>query len=85
MNDHSLLCRYLFSHHDWETSLWNDHHIKVHRDGAYAIFNYSYDSRFSDPLVQESRGIILDTEKMEVVCWPFRKFGNFTKIEEEQE
>ena len=79
MNDHSLLCRYLFSHHDWETSLWNDHHIKVHRDGAYAIFNYSYDSRFSDPLVQESRGIILDTEKMEVVCWPFRKFGNFNE------
>ncbi len=79
MNDHSLLCRYLFSHPDWETSLWNDYHIKVHRDGAYAIFNYSYDSRFSDPLVQESRGIILDTEKMEVVCWPFRKFGNFNE------
>lgn len=32
---------------------------------------------FSLPEVQEARGIIIDTEKLEVVCWPFRKFGNY--------
>lgn len=37
------------------------------------------DSPFGNPLVQEARGIIIDTEKMEVVCWLFRKFGNFTE------
>ncbi len=32
---------------------------------------------FSIPEVQEARGIIINTETEEVVCWPFRKFGNF--------
>ncbi len=46
------------------------------KDGAYAIFNYSFDCDFHNPLVQEARGIIIDHEKRRVVCWPFRKFGN---------
>lgn len=77
MNKNSLLCRYLSEHPDWEDRLWEEYGLKVKRDGVYAIFNYGYDSHFADPLVQEARGIILDTEKQEVVCWPFRKFGNF--------
>lgn len=32
---------------------------------------------FSLPEVQEARGIILNTDTLEVVCWPFRKFGNY--------
>lgn len=32
---------------------------------------------FHLPEVQEARGIILNYETLEVVCWPFRKFGNY--------
>ncbi len=34
-------------------------------------------TNFSLPIVQEARGIIIDPQKCEVVCWPFRKFGNY--------
>lgn len=77
MNTKSYLCRFLAAHPDqWETLLWKDYRIKVKKEDTYAIFNYSFDCDFANPLVQEARGIILDTEKLEVVCWPFRKFGN---------
>lgn len=77
MNTNSYLCRFLAEHPEqWETLLWKDYRIKIKRENSYAIFNYGYDCDFADPIVQEARGIILDTEKREVVCWPFRKFGN---------
>ena len=34
-------------------------------------------TNFNLPIVQEARGIIINPENKEVVCWPFRKFGNF--------
>ena len=77
MNTNSYLCRFLAEHpRQWETLLWKDYRIRVKKDQTYAIFNYSFDCDFADPVVQEARGIILDTETLEVVCWPFRKFGN---------
>lgn len=77
MNTNSYICRFLAEHPEqWETLLWKDYRIKIKRENSYAIFNYGYDCDFADPIVQEARGIILDTEKREVVCWPFRKFGN---------
>ena len=77
MNPNSLICRYISENPNWETSLYEKYGLKIKRKGPYAIFNYNYDSSFGDPVVQEARGIILDTERLEVVCWPFRKFGNF--------
>ena len=77
MNENSVICRYIAEHSDWEESLHENYGLKIKRKGPYAIFNYNFDSAFGDPVVQEARGIILDTERIEVVCWPFRKFGNF--------
>lgn len=77
MNENSVLCRYISENRDWEESLHENYGLKIKRKGPYAIFNYNFDSPFADPVVQEARGIILDTERIEVVCWPFRKFGNF--------
>ncbi len=34
---------------------------------------------FTLPIVQEARGIIINPSKCEVVCWPFRKFGNYAE------
>lgn len=49
------------------------------------IFNYTIGASFSNPVVQEARGIIMDMgagdvsqlSQWRVVCWPFRKFGNY--------
>ena len=60
----------------FEEHIKNGLHINVRRDGDLAIFNYTYGCDFSNPIVQEARGIIIDTKRLEVVCWPFRKFGN---------
>lgn len=32
---------------------------------------------YTDPIVQEARGIVVDMTNGDVVCWPFRKFGNW--------
>ena len=80
MNNGSYLCRFLAEHpQNWEELLWNEYRIKIKTEGLYAIFNYGTGCDFSDPVIQEARGIILDTEKTEVVCWPFRKFGNYNE------
>lgn len=80
MNTNSYLCRFLAENPElWESLLTKEHGIKVKREGSYAIFNYGFGCDYADPMVQEARGIILDTKKLEVVCWPFRKFGNHNK------
>ncbi len=61
---------------DWESKLKKDYSIKIKKEDSYAIFNYTPESNFFSPIVQEARGIIIDTETLTVVCWPFRKFGN---------
>lgn len=77
MNTNSYLCRFLAEHpQEWESILLKKYGIKSKKEEHYAIFNYGYDCDFANPLVQEARGIVLDTEQLEVVCWPFRKFGN---------
>ena len=58
-------------------SLLEEKCIRVKFANNLAIFNYDISADFSDPVVQESRGIIIDTDSLEVVCWPFRKFGNY--------
>lgn len=44
------------------------------KDGKEAVIAKT---DFSLPIVQEARGIIINPETKEVVCWPFRKFGNY--------
>ncbi len=80
MNNNSLLCRFLTEHpDDWELLLHREYELKIKKEGNYAIFNYNITADFSNPLVQEARGIILDYKTAEVVCWPFRKFGNYSE------
>lgn len=89
MNENSYLARYIRSHENWRTELSEyPYFLKIAEEGRFAIFNYdmtqsvSIDGErkmcdFSLPEVQEARGIIIDTETLDVVCWPFRKFGNY--------
>lgn len=89
MNEKSFLTRYISTHENWRTELSEyPYFLKIAEEGRFAIFNYdmtqsvSIDGErrmcdFSLPEVQEARGIIIDTETLDVVCWPFRKFGNY--------
>ena len=85
-------CEFLCTHPaDWEARLKSPPYLlTIKREGKLAIFNYdltaeekdlsegtTYHCDFRLPEVQEARGIILDTEYNQVVCWPFRKFANF--------
>ena len=81
MNTNSLICQFISNNpENWEELLSNSYKIKIKKDGDYAILNYiMFDCNFSDPIVQECRGIIVDYVKKEVVCWPFRKFGNYNE------
>lgn len=77
----SLLLDIIENHpSDWVTYLGQNYpEIKIKKDENrhLAIFNYGIQSRFEDPVVQEARGIIIDYVNLQVVCWPFRKFGNY--------
>ncbi len=80
MNVNSVICKYINEHSsDWYESLHKDYGIRIKKEGPLAIFSYNVECDFRDPIVQEARGIIIDYEKVEVVCWPFRKFGNYTE------
>lgn len=80
MNYNSVICNFISDNPcEWERILTEKYSVKVKREGDLAIFNYAHDCDFSDPVVQEARGIIIDVVQKEVVCWPFRKFGNYNE------
>jgi hypothetical protein len=59
----------------WEEKL-NARLIRISRNGDLACFKYMAEADFSDPLVCEARGIVIDVVQPSVVCWPFDKFFN---------
>lgn len=76
MNNNSIICRYISEHTDWRNRL-STLKIMIKESGALAILNYDMECDFTNPVVQEARGIIINTETLDVVCWPFRKFANY--------
>lgn len=60
-------------------SLMKEKDIKVKTKNNLAIFNYGPGADFSDPIVCEARGIIIDRQKGVVVCRGFDKFFNFSE------
>lgn len=76
MTSASLLCRFISEHPDWR-ELLGKMDIVIKESPPYAIFNYGIGADFFSPLVCEARGIIINVENCTVVCWPFRKFGNW--------
>ena len=60
----------------WE-SILEEKKVKVKREGNLAIFNYDILADFTDDIVRESRGIIIDMDAKKVVCYPFIKFCNY--------
>lgn len=75
----SLLCSFMKNHLGWRTILPERYGICIKEEWPLVIFNYDIGCDFSDPIVQEARGIIIDEMLERVVCWPFRKFGNYNE------
>ena len=53
--------------------------IEVKKDGCYVLLKYGITANFSDPIVQQCRGIIYkkENDKYRCVCRPFDKFFNY--------
>ena len=80
MNKNSHICTFINEHKEnWEEILKNEYRLRIKKDGNFAIFNYYIECDFYNPIVQEARGIVIDLERLEVACWPFRKFGNYNE------
>ena len=79
MNYNSKICCFINEHSNWRELLKEKYKIKIKEEYPFAIFNYDIDCDFSDPLVQEARGIVIDLITTDVACWPFRKFGNYNE------
>ena len=76
MNTNSNICRFAAEHDNWR-GLLAEKGIGIKEEDNLAILNYGIPCDFTDPIVQEARVIIIDTKSLGVVCWPFRKFGNY--------
>ena len=76
MNQNSCICRFISENDNWRELLAGKN-ISIKENNGLAIMNYGIECDFNDPVAQESRGIIIDMESLDVVCWPFRKFGNY--------
>lgn len=78
------LINFLTSHkEDWRYILSNSpYNIEIKDDGDYSILKYNLlMSDMSLELVKECRGTIIRKEDngYKVVCYPFRKFGNYSE------
>lgn len=80
MTEKSFICNLIHDNPDHWEEIMEKKNITVKREGDLAILNYiTFFADFSDPVVQEARGIIVDVRDCVVVCWPFRKFGNWNE------
>lgn len=52
--------------------------VRVKRDGELMIFNYLPGADFSNEMIRECRGVILDSD-LNVICRGFDKFGNYSE------
>ena len=79
MTENSIICNFINDNGDsWREVLCEQYpSVKMIEEYPLAIFNYGIDADFTDPLIQEARGIIINVKTKDVVCFPFRKFGKW--------
>lgn len=76
----SKVLTYILEHPDsWVKDLQNlGVRVKNTPDMGLVMLNYmGLDCDFSNPLVAECRGLLLDLQEHKVVSWAFNKFGNY--------
>ena len=72
------LIKFINQHDNWKELLQEaPYFLDVKEDEGYTLLKYNQiKSDFSQPIVKECRGIILDSNN-KIVCWPFDKFFNY--------
>jgi hypothetical protein len=81
-----ILLDFIENNDNWEELLY-EKCVQVKYKDNLAIFNYNLnlgieqgkEIDFTDPIVKVCRGIIVNLDNMDVVCFPFNKFGNYTE------
>ena len=53
------------------------YNLKVRENEGLVLFGYGYEADFSLDIVRESRGVILEKNTWDIVCYPFKKFFNY--------
>lgn len=62
---------------NWLGTLEDDLKIHVVRDGSRVSLKYNQiESPMHEPIVQQCRGMVVDTERRRVLAWPYNKFWN---------
>ena len=62
---------------DWLTKLVDQYSIAVTHDGALVSLKYRQGvSPMHEPIVQECRGMVVNTETNLIAAWPYNKFWN---------
>lgn len=74
----SLIISFIREHpNNWKDLLINEYKLTINNYNDYHIFSYNIGCDFSNPIVQEARGIIIDINELRVVCKAFDKFFNY--------
>lgn len=76
MKNNSLISNLIKTNNDWRDII-KSKDIKIKEDQYHILFMYGHEADFSDDIVKEARGIILRKDTLDVVCWPFNKFGKY--------
>lgn len=74
---------FIISHKDnWEELLTTEpYFLKIKKDNGLVIFSYNQiKSDFSNPIVREARGVILEEKNWNIVAYAFNKFFNFGEV-----
>lgn len=73
------LVKFIKENEDWKEKLEDaPYSLTIRESGNLVLFKYNQiESDFSQPIVQESRGIILERDTWNIVCHPFHKFFNY--------
>lgn len=74
------LLEFIKQNDNWE-ELLTEKRIKIRREGILALFKYGVKADFSDDIVKQCRGHIINLDNMEYVCRPFLKFFNYYEAE----
>lgn len=74
-----VLERFIHENKDWAKLLIEPpYNLNITYDTDYVLFKYNMiESDFTNPIVQEARGIIFNIHTLKPVCIPFFKFFNY--------
>lgn len=76
------LQNFIINNSNWKELLTSaPYNLKITEEDNLVLFKYSQiDSDFSNPIVKESRGIILEKDTWNIIAYAFNKFFNFGEI-----